>query len=149
MVQFFMKVCMFCKIVSGEVPSFKVYEDEKFLGFLDINPLNLGNSLLIPKMHYRWVYDVPNFGEYWEAAKILSLATKRAVEDCDSIGYLTLGYEVPHAHIRIVPRFLGDDHVDGIMISKIKKYTKEEMEEVAGKIREEVEKMKNDGQKGH
>jgi len=135
-----MEDCVFCKIILGEIPCFKVYEDDDFFGFLDINPLSLGNSLMIPKKHYRWVYDVPNFGDYWEAVKVVSLATKKVVENCDSIGYLTLGYEVPHAHIRIVPRFLKDDHVDGIMISKAKKYTKEEMEEVAGKIRRGIKK---------
>lgn len=138
-----MEGCVFCKIVSGEIPSFRVYEDKDFLGFLDINPLSLGNSLLIPKKHYRWVYDVPNFGDYWEATKIVSLAIKKAV-NCDSIGYLTLGYEVPHAHIRVVPRFLKDDHVDGIMISKVKKYPREEMMEISEKIEIEIEKLKNE-----
>jgi histidine triad (HIT) family protein len=134
--------CVFCKIVSGELPCHKIYEDENFLGFLDINPLSLGNSLLISKKHYRWVYDVPNFGNYWEAAKIISLATKKVVKGCDSIGYLTLGYEIPHAHIRIVPRFLNDDHTDGIMISKVKKIEKEEMEEIGGKIQEEIKRLR-------
>ena len=92
-----MNECVFCRIVSGELPCYRVYEDKDFLGFLDIKPLSPGNSLIIPKKHYRWVYDVPNFGEYWEVAKIVSLATKRVIKGCDSIGYLTLGYEVPHA----------------------------------------------------
>ncbi len=143
-----MDECVFCKIILGEIPSFKVYEDDDFLGFLDINPLSLGNSLMVPKKHYRWVYDVPNFGEYWEAVKIVSLATKKVLKDCDSIGYLTLGYEVAHSHIRIVPRFLGDDHVDGIQISKAKKYSKEEMRKIAGKIREEVERMQKKKREG-
>jgi len=129
-----MKDCVFCKIVSGEFPCYKIYEDKDFLGFLDIKPLSLGNSLLIPKKHYRWVYDVPNFGDYWEAAKVISLAMKKMIENCDSVGYLTLGYEIPHAHIRIVPRFLGDDHDDGIMISKTKEFSEDEMKKIAGKI---------------
>ncbi|PIV68110.1 MAG: hypothetical protein COS07_05265, partial [Candidatus Aenigmarchaeota archaeon CG01_land_8_20_14_3_00_37_9] len=74
-----MNDCIFCKIVKGDIPCFKVYEDEKFLGFLDIKPLNPGNSLLITKEHYRWVYDVPGFGNYWEAAKKLALATQKVV----------------------------------------------------------------------
>ena len=71
--------CIFCKIVKGEIPCFKVYEDENFLGFLDINPLNPGNSLLIPKEHYRWVIDVPKFGQYFEIAKKIAIKTMPVV----------------------------------------------------------------------
>ena len=128
-----MENCVFCKIVRGELPSFKTYEDEQFLGFLDIHPLNRGNSLLIPKKHYRWVYDIPNFGEYWEAAKILALKTQRIVGS-DSINFLTLGYEVPHAHIRIIPRFDNDGHTDGIRLSAEKKISMEELKNLAERI---------------
>ena len=61
-----MENCIFCKIVSGEIPSYKVYEDNEFMAFLDVRPLNLGHTLVIPKKHYRWVWDVPNIGEYYE-----------------------------------------------------------------------------------
>ncbi|MCX6705850.1 MAG: HIT domain-containing protein, partial [Candidatus Woesebacteria bacterium] len=71
--------CIFCKIVKGEIPCYKVYEDNNFLAFLDIKPLTRGNSLLISKKHYRWVYDVPDFGSYWEAAKKVALATIKAL----------------------------------------------------------------------
>jgi len=125
--------CIFCKIVAGIIPCFKTYEDDLFLGFLDIRPLNKGNSLLIPKKHYRWVNDVPEFGEYWEAARKLALQTERVV-DSISISYLTLGYEVPHAHIRIVPRFENDGHIDGINISSVKNISDEEMSRLASII---------------
>ena len=128
-----MNDCIFCKIVKGDIPCFKVYEDEKFLGFLDIKPLNPGNSLLITKEHYRWVHDVPGFGNYWEAAKKLALATQKVVRS-NSINFLTLGYEVPHAHIRIVPRFENDGHIDGIRTTAIKQIPKEEMKQIAEKI---------------
>jgi len=68
--------CIFCKIVKGEIPAFKVYEDNDFLAFLDINPISVGHTLLIPKKHYRWVYDVPNFGEYWQVAQKIALSIK-------------------------------------------------------------------------
>jgi histidine triad (HIT) family protein len=129
--------CLFCKIVSGELPCYKVYEDEDFLGFLDINPLNPGNVLLIPKKHYQWVYDVPNFGEYWEVAKKVALAAQ-VVVGSHSINFLTLGYEVPHAHIRIVPRFDGDGHDDGVRISNVKQIPPEKMKEIAEKILKKV-----------
>lgn len=128
-----MEDCIFCKISRGELPSYKVYEDGDFLGFLDIRPLNPGNSLLVPKKHRRWVYDVPNFGDYWEAAKKIALATQ-AVVGSHSVNFLTLGYEVPHAHIRIVPRFDNDGHDDGIRISAVKDIPKEEMERIAKEI---------------
>ncbi len=126
--------CVFCKIVNGGLPCYKIYEDKVFLGFLDINPLNPGNSLLVPKKHYQWVYDVPNFGTYWEVAKKIGLAAQKAV-GAHSINFLTLGYEVPHAHIRIIPRFDNDGHTDGIRLSAIKEISSEKMAEIAAKIR--------------
>jgi len=126
--------CVFCKIVKGEMSCHKIYEDDNFLAFLDIKPLNPGTSLLIPKTHYRWVYDVPNFGQYWEIAKKIALKTISTV-DADSISFLTLGYEVPHAHIRIIPRFKNDAHTEGIDINHVIKQTSEEMAEIAAKIK--------------
>lgn len=105
--------CIFCQIISGTVPSFKVYEDDQFLGFLDIKPLNPGHSLLIPKIHYRWIYDVPEFGLYWEIAKTIALHTQKIL-NCDYVSFLTMGNEVPHAHIHIIPRFIADSHRHGI-----------------------------------
>lgn len=125
--------CIFCKIVKGEIPCYKVYEDDNFLGFLDIKPLNIGNSLFIPKNHHRWVYDVPNFGEYFEIAKKIAIATKDIV-NAQAISFLTLGYEVPHAHIRIIPRFENDKHTHGIDTDLIVNQTKEELIDLSAKI---------------
>ncbi len=100
--------CIFCKIMKGEIPSYKVYEDELFFGFLDIAPLSKGNTLLIPKKHYRWVNDVPEFGAYWEAARKIAQALERSL-GATSISYFTFGEEVPHAHIRIIPRYSDSD----------------------------------------
>ena len=128
-----MKNCVFCKIVDGEIPCYKIYEDADFLGFLDIKPLNPGNSLLIPKKHFRWVYDVPNFGQYWQIAQKIALASIKAL-DAQSISFLTLGYEVPHAHIRIIPRFPADAHQRGIDISQIQNIDQPKMQTIAQKI---------------
>jgi len=125
--------CIFCKIVKGEIPALKVYEDKNFLGFLDINPLNPGNSLLIPKTHYRWVVDVPGFGQYFEIAKKIAIKTIPIV-GANAVSFLTLGYEVPHAHIRIIPRFDHDQHTHGIDTDLVVKQTKEEMVLIAKKI---------------
>ena len=99
-----MSDCIFCKITAGETPCYKVYEDKKYLGFLDINPRGSGHSLLIPKKHYRWTYDVSNFGEYFEVARILAMAIKKVV-DPKYISLQTFGVIAPHAHIHIVPYF--------------------------------------------
>ena len=97
-----MENCIFCKIVKGEIPSYKVYEDDKFLAFLDINPQSPGHTQVIPKDHHRWVWDVPNVGEYFEVAKKVALAQRKAF-DTDWILSKTVGDEVEHAHIWVFP----------------------------------------------
>lgn len=100
----YMDDCTFCKIIKGEIPCQKVYEDDHYLAFLDIKPLSPGHTLLIPKDHYRWVYDVPNFGQYWEVARDLALKLKDQ-HQAKFISFLTLGDEVPHAHIHLIPKY--------------------------------------------
>ena len=129
-----MSDCVFCQIVTGQLFAYKIYEDDNFLGFLDIKPLNLGNSLLIPKKHFRWVYDVPNFGQYWQVAQKIALASIKSL-NAESVSFLTLGYEIPHAHIRIIPRFPADAHQHGIDISQIQTIAKTEMQDIAQKIK--------------
>ncbi len=102
--------CIFCKIVAGTIPSHKVYEDADFLAFLDINPRSPGHTLVIPKSHYRWVWDVPNTGAYFEMAKKIALAQQKAFST-DMILCRVTGEEVPHAHIWILPdteKTIGD-----------------------------------------
>jgi len=132
-----MEDCIFCKIVRGEIPCYKVYEDTDFLGFLDIKPLNPGNSLLIPKQHYRWVYDVPNFGDYFEIAKKIALATIPIVQ-AEAVSFVTLGFEVPHAHIRIIPRFQNDGHHHGIDTLAIVEQSPEDMKQISTKIFKQI-----------
>ena len=126
-----MTECIFCKIVKGEVPSFKVYEDEKFLAFLDINPRTKGHTLLIPKEHYRWTYDVPYFGEYWETAKKIALASQKAL-NAEFVTFWTHGLEVPHAHIHILPRQKGEYS----FFPEPHSFSREEMEKIAEMIKE-------------
>ena len=132
-----MKDCVFCKIARGEVPCHQVYEDEKFLAFLDINPRNPGHTLVIPKKHFRWVWDVPYLGEYFETVGKIARAIKRAL-NTDWVISLILGEEVPHAHIWLVPRFENDGHKESIDLSNIKKIPEKEMEEIAQKIKKEI-----------
>ncbi len=99
-----MENCIFCKIVKGELPCYKVYEDENFLAFLDINPESPGHTLVVPKTHHRWVWDVPNAGEYFEVAQKIAKAQMKAFET-DWIISKIVGEEVPHAHIWLIPDY--------------------------------------------
>ncbi len=129
--------CVFCKIVKKEIPSFTVYEDENFLAFLDVRPLNLGHTLIIPKRHYRWVWDVPNVGEYFEVVSKIAKSIKKALET-DYVVSLVFGEEVPHAHIWLVPRFENDGHGGAIKLENVKDVDEAEMREVAEKIRKSL-----------
>jgi len=131
------EACIFCQIAAKRIPARIVYEDENFLAFLDIRPLNPGHTLLIPKQHYFRVNDVPNFGEYWETAKRVAIGITKALNAL-FVSYATVGLEVPHAHIWIIPRFDNDGHGGIIDWSNIKKIPDEEMDEIAQKIRSNI-----------
>lgn len=128
-----MSDCVFCKIVSKEIPAHIVYEDETYLGFLDAFPRVKGHTLLIPKEHYQWVYDVPNFGEYWETALKVTRALQKAFKP-DFISYGTHGLEVPHAHIHILPRMKSNT----TFFPKQVKVSEEEMGDIASMIRAHI-----------
>ena len=88
------------------MPSHKVYEDENFVAFLDIRPMGPGHTLVVPKEHHRYVWDVQNAGEYFEVAKKIALAQKKAF-GADIIRAQIYGEEVPHAHIWVWPEVPG------------------------------------------
>lgn len=98
-----MNECIFCKIVRGEVPAHKVYEDDDFLAFLDINPRAPGHTLVIPKKHYRWVWDVPQVGAYFEVVRKIAKAQQK-VFGTEMILCRVTGEEVHHAHIWTFPK---------------------------------------------
>lgn len=97
-----MNSCIFCKIIKKEIPAEIVYEDDNFFAFLDINPQSPGHTQVIPKDHYRWVWDVPNVGEYFEVVKKIAKAEQRAF-NTDWILSKIVGDEVLHAHIWVFP----------------------------------------------
>jgi histidine triad (HIT) family protein len=133
-----MENCIFCKIVAGEIPCYKIYEDADFLAFLDIQPFNPGHVLVIPKKHFRWVWDVSNVGSYYELAAKIALAQKKAL-NTDYVVSLVMGQQVPHAHIHLVPRFANDGHEEGVNPKNIKEISKEEMLEIAEKIKKSLQ----------
>lgn len=103
-----MENCIFCKIVAKEIPAFIVYEDADFLAFVDIHPLSPGHVQVIPKQHHRWVWDVPNVGEYFEVARKVAKAQMKAF-NTDWILSKIAGEDVEHAHIWVYP----NDNVEG------------------------------------
>ena len=98
-----MQDCIFCKIVRSELPSHKVYEDENYLAFLDIHPQAPGHTLIIPKTHYRWVWDIPNIGPYFEVVKKIAKAMQQTFGSIEEIHSRVIGEEVPHAHVWLYP----------------------------------------------
>ena len=95
--------CIFCMIVKREIPAEVVYEDDDFLAFLDIHPQSPGHTQVISKEHYRWVWDVPNVGAYFEVVRKIAQAMQTAFGQIDEIHSRIIGEEVPHAHIWIYP----------------------------------------------
>lgn len=95
---------IFSKIVSNEIPSYKVYENENFLAFLDINPLKKGHTLVIPKIEIDYIFDLKSkeYQELWNFAKLVAKGMKRVIK-CERISIVVMGLEVPHAHIHLIP----------------------------------------------
>ena len=95
---------VFSKIVAGEIPAWKVAEDDDFLAFLDISPLTMGHTLVIPKNEVDYLFDIDSdeYSRLFLFARKVALGIKEAVP-CKRIGVAVLGMEVPHAHIHLVP----------------------------------------------
>lgn len=95
---------IFSKIVAGEIPSYKVAENEKFYAFLDINPLTKGHTLVIPKREVDYIFDLNDaeLAEMHVFAKHVALAIQKAFP-CRKVGEAVIGLEVPHAHIHLIP----------------------------------------------
>jgi histidine triad (HIT) family protein len=108
--------CVFCKIAKGEIPAEKVYEDDEFLGFLDITPINPGHVLLIPKEHHENLYELPDdlLAKMAPLIKKIALAVKNGVKaEGINIGMNNerpAGQLVYHAHFHIMPRFSTDNY---------------------------------------
>ena len=110
-----MENCIFCKIVKDEIPSVKVWEDEKFLAFLDIFPATEGHTLIIPKKHYENIFDMPKdvLKDSAEVAQKIAFLLKEKL-GAEGINLLNsnnkiAGQEVPHYHIHVIPRYSKDE----------------------------------------
>ncbi|CAN5279389.1 HIT family protein [soil metagenome] len=123
---------IFTRIVNGEIPAYKVAENEQFLAFLDVNPLKAGHTLVIPKQEVDYIFALDNetYQGLWAFAKRVSGALEKAVP-CKRIGVAVIGLEVPHAHIHLVPL---DNIGDLDFGSHRAKFSQEEYKELAAKI---------------
>lgn len=123
---------IFSKIIAGEIPSYKVAEDERFFAFLDINPVAKGHTLVVPMQETDYLFDLD---DEWLSglalfSKKVALAVKKAVP-CKRVGVLVMGLEVPHAHVHLIPmQNEGDLNPAKPKLS----LTQEEFKKIAGDI---------------
>lgn len=95
---------IFSKIINGDIPCYKIAEDDRFFAFLDINPVSWGHTLVVPKHETDYIFDLSDeeIGEMMKFAKRVAAGIKEAVP-CRKVGMAVLGLEVPHAHIHLIP----------------------------------------------
>lgn len=124
---------IFTKIVRGEIPSYKIYEDERYYAFLDINPLTEGHTLVIPKEEIDYFFDLPD--DLLSGMMVVSRKIAKAIEKvvtCKRVAVVVLGLEVPHAHVHLIPfNRESDIHFTNPKL----KLSNEEFEALAEKIR--------------
>jgi histidine triad (HIT) family protein len=119
---------IFSKIVSGEIPAYKVAEDENYIAFLDIFPVAKGHTLVIPKKEVDYIFDLEDdlYIGLQAFAKKVAIGLKKAIP-CQKVGVLVLGLEVPHAHIHLIPM---QNEGDLLNFSKKMKFTPDEFQSV-------------------
>ncbi len=128
---------IFTKIVNGEIPAYKVAEDENYFAFLDIFPVAKGHVLVIPKKEVDYLFDLDDelYTGLQLFAKKVAAGLKKAIP-CKKVGVLVLGLEVPHAHIHLVPM---QNEGDLLNFSDKKKFTPDKFEEIAKLISKNIE----------
>lgn len=131
--------CLFCNIINGKTPSFKVWENEDFLAFLDIRPINPGHILLVPKNHAKEIFGLPDnlFNEAFQIAKKLAEPLKQTTS-AKRIGIAIEGLSVPHLHIHLVPIHKGND----LNPDRAKKTSEKELEEIQKNLIEAFKDLK-------
>lgn len=127
---------IFSRIVAGEIPCHKIAENEEFFAFLDINPVAVGHTLVIPKQETDYIFDIddPMLGRMMSFAKQVASAQQAAIP-CKRIGLAVMGLEVPHAHIHLIPITKESDMN---FFGKKLSMTADELAEVAAQIRKNL-----------
>lgn len=132
-----MENCIFCKIINRQIPSYKVWEDENYLAFLTIMPINPGHVLVIPKSHTDYFYDLDDdkIGKLMMATKPVAQALKQAFEPkTGRIGVMVAGIGVPHVHIHLIPMNAEGD----LTFARQKKASDKELEQAQKQITKEL-----------
>lgn len=131
---------IFSKIIRGEIPSYKIAESDQFFAFLDIYPLQKGHTLIVPKIEVDKIFDIPD--EYLAELLVFAKPIAKAIEKivpCDRVNIITVGLEVPHAHVHLIPINRSSDmHFD----NKKLQFTKEEFVEIQEQIIKEMKKSR-------
>lgn len=124
--------CIFCKIIKGEIPCDKIYENKNYLAFLDIYPFAKGHTLVIPKKHFEWMQDTDDktLGNAFVLSKKIMNSIQKGLKS-DFVQVLVAGKQVPHFHIHLIPRKTEDD----IFKKEILKYEDKEKKEILKKIK--------------
>jgi len=127
----FAMASLFTKVIRGEIPSFKIYENEHVYAFLDINPVNSAHTLIVPKLEVDHYLDCPEpyYSAVFAAAQVVGKAIKQ-VTGCPRVGTAIVGFEVPHFHYHVVPLWSLRD----LDFSRGKKASKEELEAMRDRI---------------
>ena len=122
---------IFTKIINGEIPAYKIAEDDKFLAFLDVNPNAKGHTLCIPKQEINKIFDMNEdlYLELMQFSRKIAIALEKAI-DCKRIGMAVVGLEVPHAHVHLIPL----NEMDEMRFSNKVKLEKEEFESIVKSI---------------
>jgi len=123
---------IFTKIINGEIPCYKIAEDENYFAFLDIRPLNAGHTLVVTKREVNYIFDLEDdeLQGLIVFAKKIAIAIKKSIE-CERIGMTVIGLEVPHTHIHLSPI----NSVNDLDFRNTKEISKEKMFEIAEKIK--------------
>lgn len=127
---------IFSKIAAGEIPSYKIAEDDNYFAFLDINPMVKGHVLVIPKQEVDYVFDLDDnmLADMMIFAKKIAVALEKTIS-CQRVGVMVIGLEVPHAHIHLIPINKESD----MLLSNPKlKLEQQEFEEIAAEIRKQI-----------
>jgi len=126
---------IFTKIVNGEIPCFKIAEDENYLAFLDVNPNAIGHTLCIPKQEINKIFDVEDdlYIGLMQFSKKIAIALEKTIP-CKRIGMAVIGLEVPHAHVHLIPL----NEMDEMRFQNKVSLTKEEFKDLVIKIKENL-----------
>lgn len=126
---------IFTKIINGEIPAYKIEENDKFLAFLDVNPNAKGHTLCIPKQEINKIFDMDEdlYLELMQFSRKVAIALEKAI-DCKRVGMAVVGLEVPHVHVHLIPL----NEMDEMRFQNKVKLEKEEFEEIVKKIQKSL-----------